>query len=255
MSLTVAQRSHGPQPPVAAHPQNVAADPRVGRSAPEDLRRARTSRTFVVRRTLAAGLLPLLAALAGCQGGGHVDVAALNYRDIDPPAPNITRLDLDRCFWWTDEQDHVWIALERDQPFLLGPEHFVFQLSLALDKPPAGRSRNYLASNRELRGVACFGPAQSRFVSMAGIVALYREPGERLRGSFRLDVMRHAQQLLGGWNRAGRYLMLGTFDAVKDEQQGRRIAAATEAHGWDREPPATQPTTQPATQPTSQPAK
>jgi hypothetical protein len=177
--------------------------------------------------------------LCGCQGGGHVDLAALNYRDIDPPAARFTSVNLDRCFWWTDEQEHVWVALERDQVIWLGPAHFVFQLSLQLDKPPAGHSRNYLASNRELRGVVRFGPAQSRFVSQAGIVALYRESGDHLRGSVRLDVLRHAQQLLGGWSPAGRYLMLGEFDAVHDEQAGRRIAEATEAHGWEREAAAT----------------
>ncbi len=198
-----------------------------------------------------------LGLLAGCQGRGRVELASLNYREIDPPSPRFSGLDLERCYWWTDEAGQVWIALEHDKPWLLlGGEHFVFQLSLVLEKPPAGHARNYLVSKRELRGVARFGPVESRFVSLAGVVALYRESSNRLRGSFRLDVARQAQEFLGGWSPGSRYLMLGTFEAVPDEQQGRRIAAATEAFGWDRQPPtASQPSTldrvknQPATRP------
>lgn len=200
----------------------------------------------VAARVIAAVAATATMLAAGCQGGGQVDITALNYRDIDPPAPRFTRVPLDRCYWWTDAQERVWIAMERDQPLWVTPDRFLFQLSLRLDKLPQGKSRNYLASNRELRGVVRFGPTQSRFVSLAGVVALYREPEERLRGSFRLDVVRHTQQLLGGWNRTGRYLMMGTFEAVRDEVQGRRIAEATEAHGWERELSTSQPATVPA---------
>ncbi len=140
--------------------------------------------------------------------------------------------------------------MERDKPWMLGLEHFVFQLSLSLEKPPAGRARNYLVSRRELRAVARFGPAESRFVSISGIVALYRKPHDRLRGSFRLQVAQQAQKLLGlgGWSRPRRYLTLGTFTAVHDEERGRRIAAETESFGWDRKPPASRPARRPCTQ-------
>lgn len=196
--------------------------------------------------------LPLLAlglaVLSGCQGSGHIDVAALNYNAIDPPAPRISRLNLQRCYWWTDDEGRVWIAMERDQPLVIRPEHFVFQLSLVLDKLPAGRARDYHISRHELRGVARLGPAESRLVSIAGIMALYREPGDRLRGSLRLLVARHGRELLGNWGPASRYLLLGSFEAVHDEQRGRRIAEATEASGWGRQPPSE---TQPASRPTS----
>jgi hypothetical protein len=76
---------------------------------------------------------------------------------------------------------------------------------------------------------------------LAGVVALYREDGDRLRGSLRLDVALQAQQILGGWSRAQRHLMLGDFSATPDDGWGRAIAAETEALGWQRDPPATQP--------------
>ena len=198
---------------------------------------------------VAAGWL-CLAAGCGGSGGGRVEVTALNYRAIDPPAPRFVRVEIERCYWWTDEAGQVWVAMERDKPWLLGPERFVFQLSLSLEKLPAGRQRNYRVTKRELRAVARFGPAESRFVSLSGIVAIYHEPGDRLRGSFRLEVAREVLQLLGQWSRPSRYLMMGTFEAVRDEQRGRPIADQTEAFGWQREPPTTQSsaTTQPMPQ-------
>jgi hypothetical protein len=193
-------------------------------------------------RLLTVPFLPLL--LAGCQGGGRVEVTSLNFREIDPPAPHFVHVPIDRCYWWTDDQDQVWIAMERDQPLLVRPEHFVFQLSLVLEKLPAGRGRDYHVFRRELRGKARFGPAEGRYVSLSGIVALYREGTERLRGSFRLEVAQEALGLLG-WSAPRRQLMMGTFEAVPDNGRGRTIAAQTEADGWQRTPPAQGPATEP----------
>jgi len=186
-------------------------------------------------RRLAPLMLGGLYLLAGCHGTGRVEVAALDFRSIDPPAPHVARVDVDRCYWWTDASGQVWIAMQCDKPVALGVERFVFQLSLVLDSPPAGRARNYLVNKRELRAAARLGPAQSRFVSLAGIVALYRGPGDRLRGSFRLQVAREVQKLLGGWSQPSRHLMMGTFEAVYDEERGRDIALATEADEWKRD--------------------
>ncbi len=183
--------------------------------------------------------------LAGCTGSGHVQIAALDYQAIDPPAgppPRVVQIDADRCCWWTDERGKVWVALERDQPLLLTPEwRFKFQLSLALDEPPAGRARDYAVSKRELRAMVRAGPTQARYSSVRGIVALYREPHDQMRGSFRLEVAREVQQMLGGWGRPGRYLMMGTFHAVRDEARGRVIAAQTEFLDRGRDPAASQP--------------
>ena len=188
----------------------------------------------------------LLVLLAGCAGSARVYVTALDFQSIDPPAgpaPRFVELDMDRCSWWTDDAGHVWVAMERDRPVLFMPEwRFRFQLSFALDDPPAGRARDYRVTKRELRGTARFGPTQSRFVSLAGIVALYREPGDRFRGSFRIEVAREVQQILGGWGRPTRYLMMGTFNAVPDDGRGRRVAAETESLGTQRGPsPASRP--------------
>ncbi len=184
--------------------------------------------------------------VAGCAGTGRVTVAALDFQAIDPPAgppPRFMQLNLDRCGWWADEAGHVQVAMECERPSWLVPEwRFRFQLTLALDEPPAGRARDYRLGPREFRGTARFGPSQSRFESLRGVVALYREGGGQFRGSFRMEAAREVQQLLGGWSRQGRYLMMGTFLAVHDETAGRRIAGEVESVG-PAPLPASQPTT------------
>lgn len=193
------------------------------------------------------------AAVCGCAGSGSLELISLNFKSIDPPAPRGSRLKLDHCYWWQDESGQVWIAMERKQSLLPGDEFlFVFNMSLVLEKMPAGAARNYMVSDRALRAAARIGPAELRFTSEAGALALYRESGDRLRGSFRLRVARQYGTMLGGWSRPARYLMQGTFIAVPDEARGRQIAAATEESGFERGDRASDATdsTEAATRPT-----
>lgn len=177
--------------------------------------------------------------VAGCgAGGARLDFAALDYRTIDPPAAKFTTLRPDRCYWWQEEHGRVVVAMQHYGPSLLFGKagDFLFQLSLDLEGLPAGRARDYVVERRELRALARLGPAQVRFTSLRGIVALYRERNNRLRGTFRLLVARDVSQILGGWGRASNVLILGEFTAVCDAERGRAIRDATESQGWDREP-------------------
>lgn len=177
-----------------------------------------------------------LAGSTGCANRGHLEVASLNYQSIDPPSATVARVDLAEAYWWTDGDDRVWIALRREVPSLLGEiARFELQMSFVLEQLPAGEARNYLAKKNELRAVARVGLSESRFVAATGIVALYREKGNRLRGTFRLLARRQVSQILGGWSRPSTYLMQGTFIASHNEKRGRTIAKATEAGGWERE--------------------
>ncbi len=190
------------------------------------------------------GLLTLL--ICGCCGSGRIDVTALNFQAIDPPGgppPKVYSFDMQRCSWWTDAAGRVMVAMELDRGGWLGRMFRLrFQVSFALDQPPAGSARGYAVKPTTLRAVARQGATVVRFSANSGIVALYREPGGRLRGSFRLDTMRRTLDMLGTWGRPARYLFMGTFDALPDRQgAGRRILAETELGGWTREPPATQP--------------
>jgi len=195
--------------------------------------------------------LVLLAGVFGCAGHGTVEVASLNFAAIDPPAPppRSTCLALDRCYWWLEEDGTVCVAMQRDIAFAFVPDRFRFRLSLRLERLPAGKARQYRVGRKELRAVARFGISESRFTSVAGIVALYREPHDRLRGSFRLLVERRVAGLLGGFGAPQRYLFQGTFVAVRDRQRGQPILEATESGGFERgrgrpsaeSPPSTRP--------------
>lgn len=217
---------------------------------------AKCARFPAARRSRSSAALVLAAALCalpGCSGNAHLEMAALDFQMIDPPPPRVTRVELDRCYWWTDEDGFVWVSIERVmRPFFGAFGEVLLQFSFALDRPPAGKARNYIVGDRELRGRVRLGPSESRFVSVNGIVAAYREPGQRLRGSFRLEATRQTSRVLGGWGLPTKFLLMGTFNAIHDAARGRAVAAATEESGWERDPrPAARvakphPTTRPA---------
>lgn len=193
-----------------------------------------TSNAIGVRTTLYY-CVAAAAFFTGCTGSGRIELASLDFTSIDPPDPRVTSLALDQCYWWTDDQEHVWVALQRRfrSPFneLL---HFQFQMTLRFEKPPAGKARNYLVSRDELRAVVRVGPLESRFVSKTGIAALYRLDGGRLRGSLRMQVLREVNRLLGGWSKPSAYLLLGSFTAVPNRAAGESIRSATESDDWPR---------------------
>lgn len=209
-------------------------------------------------------VVALLACIAGCAGSAHIELAALDYKMIDPPAPKFAPIDARQCYWWTAGDGKVWVAIEQyTESVLFGKSGaFLFQLSLELKDAPAGRARNYLVEQRELRAIVKIGPAEIRFQSLAGIVALYRDRNspDHLRGSFRLLVGREVSQVLGGWSRGTNVLMLGSFEAVRDEARGKRIADATEGNGWQRDAaaqpdaPRKAPSDAPASAPIEAPA-
>lgn len=186
--------------------------------------------------------------LAGGCGGGKVQLISLDYRSIDPPGVNPVEIVIDDCCWWTDDQDQLWVAMSAGRQTGLGGEPLMFKLSLALPRLPAGEGRDYPVTDRTLRAVARVGPLEGRFSSVTGIVAIYRQPGQRLRGAMRALVTREVAQLLGGWSKPTRLLLLAQFEAVHDPVCGWPVVEASESQGWGRSPPA-------ATRPASGPAQ
>lgn len=223
-------------------------------AAPLDCAPPKRRATGLLPHGLPAGLCALLLTLllltSGCTGSGRFELTSLDFKAVDPPAPRVSSLKVRECYWWTDPDGNVWLAMQRRiTPWFSPRLRFEFQLSLALEKPPAGKARNYDLRRRALRARVKFGPWESRFASQIGIAALYRESGNRLRGSLRVQTTQTSLQFLGGWSKPVRHLMLGSFTAVHDEQRGRAIAQITESAGWDRDtpPPTSQPLEKPLT--------
>lgn len=186
---------------------------------------------------LACGLLSVLLHIA-CTGGGQIELAQLEFRAIDPPPPTISRFSVQECYWWTDAQEHLWIAARHRAivpplPQLL-QNRLEFYVMLRLEKLPSGREREYSLRTQELRGLVRAGPIEIRFSSQIGIAAVYREPGEALRLSARAQVGGEVKQLFG-WSPPRRSLMLLARRAAPDRGAGRAWVALTDAPGWERQ--------------------
>src|SRR5262245_63933546 len=95
--------------------------------------------------TLGRFIVILSIVLAGCSGSGTFQFASLDMTRVDPPPARVQTVQFGRASWWTDEVDGTLrIAFEKDAPSLLGEiGRVIVQLSLRLEKLPAGPSREY----------------------------------------------------------------------------------------------------------------
>ncbi len=201
------------------------------------------------RFPVAVGLLCMLC-VTGCRGGGDVQLISLDFRSIDPPAPRVFELSFDRCVWWSDANGRLWLAMSRDMQSILGPLGRVqFEMSIRLEKPPSGKARNYSLAADEVRARIRTALSETRLTSISGILAVYRESGDALRGSFRFQANRHTLQILGGWSRGARFLFLGRFHAAPDAGEAAAIVESTEGPGFERGEPTSAPAVQTARAP------
>ena len=176
--------------------------------------------------------IPLL--VAGCSRG-RVELSSLDFKSIDPPAPSATSVRLQECYWWAEDDGDVRVAMRYvKNPPLFPKFRLEFNMSLVLEQPPRGQARNYDLNRQTMRAQVSMGPWQTRFTSVVGIAALYRESGDRFRGSVRMQAARVAARLLGGWGKPTRYLLQSSFTATHNPDRGREILEMTESDGWVR---------------------
>ncbi len=169
----------------------------------------------------------------GC-ASGQLLVTSLRFDAIDPPSADVGRIDLQEAYWWEDDEGSLWVAARRPYRGWTGRNAGAVELSLRLAAPPRGRARNYTMSRETLRLRGEFGPLDVRFESKRGIAALYRLAGDRYRCRFRALTTRETRQVVGGWGRPTRHLVMGECVAVHDPRRGQKIATATESLGWER---------------------
>ena len=190
-----------------------------------------------------------MAAIAGCNGSGRLEVLSLNTVAIDPPAPASYRFDPQRCYWWKNEDGGLSIAMQSDQSNWFSPlGKGSLKLSLVLKEMPAGRARNYSVGPREVRASYALGLWQHRFTSLRGIVGVSLEKDGRIKGAFRVWMLHHPGPGLFTLfpPSPGEVLFFGDLRAVRDNDgKGRRILAETESQGWDRKSQF-RPTSRPA---------
>lgn len=192
----------------------------------------------MARRGLAVLLLMAGVAVIGC-APGMVEMTALDFGHIDPPAAQVFEMPLDQCYWWADEDGRLWVAGRRRfaVPFAGEFGRIDFRLSLRLDGPPAGSAREFQVRADGLRAVLRAGPQELRFESRDGIVAAYRRDGGVLEIIGRIRASRRNTTMLGSWSEPSQYLMLLRMKAGEDARAGQPIAAETETQGFERRPP------------------
>lgn len=131
--------------------------------------------------------------------------------------------------------DRLCIAMEFENVSLLGDfGKRRLWTSLVLDGLPADRSRNYRADRNTLRMIGRRGYTHTRWASLGGIVAVWRERNGRLRGRFRIAARQQSFFIATGWTGGQRALLLGEFQAVHRPAMGRPILERTERDGMDR---------------------
>lgn len=174
-----------------------------------------------------------LAICSGC--AGRLELTALNFTAIDPPAARTWRIPIESARWSTDADGLVWVTFHRASSALV-PKAVRQKLdfSLRLSELPAGPARNERVDSDSLRMRVEVGPFEGRFVSKRGIVAIYRLSEARLRLSLRVLVSRRVEQLLGGWGKPADYLLFGTFEAERTESVSGEIVDRTEDQGFER---------------------
>lgn len=179
--------------------------------------------------------LLLVSSLTGCSGRALVHTVPLGTQKISTEGPLLLRESMDECYFWTDEQDRLIIAMRKKHRSLLGKlldREFV--LSFVLPGVPAGASRDYRMDRSTARLVSRFGIYPQRGGSTGGIVAVWAYGRGTLKGRFRFNAKQQTYTVLTGWSGDFTSLYLGEFTAVRDRRRGERLLAQTEQAGLTR---------------------
>lgn len=167
--------------------------------------------------------------LPGCSGHALVHTVPLGLQKINTEGPLLLRESMDECYYWTDEQNRLVIAMRRTHRSLLGKlldREFV--LSFVLPGLPAATSRDYRMDRTTARLFSRFGIYPQRGGSTGGIVAVWDYGKGTLKGRFRFNAKQQTYSVLTGWSGDFTSLYLGEFTAVKDRNRGQRLLAQSE---------------------------
>lgn len=185
------------------------------------------------RMATAASLLVVMFTSMGCTGSARFGLVSLNTQAIDPPRVEPFEFSADECYWWTDDSGNLRIALHaRQRNLFLGKLGVVdIDLSLCLDKPPAGLGRDYPLHHHEPRVTIRSVMQTQRFASVSGIASVLVKPRDQLHGSFRilLNPVAEASMLSILPSKPGPILCYGTFRAMRDAERGAGLLNQADA--------------------------
>jgi hypothetical protein len=191
--------------------------------------------------------------VGGCSGWAKLDLVALDQARISKTEPLVKELRAAECYYWI-EDGRITIAWADENISLIG-EYGKKTLvgSIVLDDLPADRSRDYRLDRNSLRGKLRSGPQHVRFASLSGILALWLEGDNQIKGRLRSLVHQQQFHVLTGWAGNQRLLLVGDFVAVRDPARTRALLQRSEADGLERGvQDGTRPEPQPVTGPSPQ---
>lgn len=184
-----------------------------------------------MRRVLAqVAACALGVACCGCVTGGEADFVEMNFKRISAEGALVERVSLSNASWWVDEGEAVHVALGSESPALLGAgSGEQFDMSIVVSGLAAAGARDYPVTNETLRACHQVGANHTRYASMHGIVALWFEPGNVLRGRYRIVAIKELFHILTGWTKVGQVVAVGEFVARPDHGEGKNVLERSEA--------------------------
>jgi hypothetical protein len=177
----------------------------------------------------------LVSSLVGCSGRALVHTVPLGTQKISTEGPMLLRESMDECFYWTDEQNRLLVAMRKTHHSLFGrffDREFV--LTFVLPGVPAAASRDYRMDRNTARLVSRSGIYPQRGGSTGGIVAVWDYGKGSLKGRFRFNAKQQTYSVLTGWSGDFTSLYLGEFTAVNDPRRGKRLLTQIEEAGLAR---------------------
>ena len=186
-------------------------------------------------------ILSALTCWGGCATRARVDLIDLNFKRIEAKGDLVESVSATDCFWWCDGK-RLYVALHEDgSPLATALTRERFDMSFVLDGMPAERSRDYRLDQHSLRAVHGVGANHSRYASLRGVVGVWLEPGQILRGRFRLLGKKQIFHILTGWSDVGQVVVTGEFRCRRDQTRGEPVLARTEEGGMERRAVRTRP--------------
>ncbi len=170
----------------------------------------------------------------GCNGWARLNLISTELERISKSAPLVVELSAAECYY-SIEAERITIALTDENISLTG-EYGKRSLvtSIVLEGLPAYQSRDYRLDRNSVRGKYRRGPKHVRFASLGGILGLWLEGDNQLKGRLRAFVKQQQFHVLRGWSGNRRVLLVGDFVAVRNRERTEELLRRSEADGMER---------------------
>ncbi|GAG24041.1 unnamed protein product, partial [marine sediment metagenome] len=173
-------------------------------------------------------------AVGGCTGWAKFNLIPIDQGRISKSAPLIVELRAAECYYWI-AGERISIALADENISLIGEWGKKSVVgSIVLDGLPAHESRDYRLDRNSIRGKLRHGPKHVRFASLSGVLALWLDGENRIKGRLRAFARQQHFNVLLGWTGNRQVLLVGDFVAVRNQERTEEIVRSSETGGMAR---------------------